>query len=98
MKNQYEYILKAAEEIWLDNGMINVLEEPLNVRLNELLIYLNLHPDQDLFLKCETLLSEMDDETFTILTCGENDDILDNNIDLDKLLNEVIFNEGYKKL
>lgn len=91
MKNfyPYTYILKAAKEMWQ-------LNDSLDDQLNELLDYLNSQINQEIFLKCELILSELSDDVFYDALYGKNDVVLDND-DLNAFLTKIIFYKGYKR-
>lgn len=81
----YTYILKAAKEIWIMN-------HSLDDQLNELLNYLNSQVNQEVFLKCELILSKLDDDVFYDVLYGKNDVVLDNDdLSLNEILIKIIF-------
>ena len=67
--NSFEYIQKAAEEIWYDNGMINRFE-PLGIKVDYLKRWLVLQDELELIKFESELASLSQDDLFTVC-CGE---------------------------
>lgn len=67
--NPYPFIIKAAQEIWYDNGMVNRLE-PESEKLEFLNIWLK-KLDQNHLANIEKILSNLTEEELDTLCCGE---------------------------
>ncbi|WP_048764946.1 hypothetical protein [Acinetobacter sp. 243_ASPC] len=69
LADSFEYIQKAAEEIWYDNGMIN-RSEPLGIKLDYLKRWLVKQNFLEL-MKIESELSYLSEEDLFTVCCGE---------------------------
>lgn len=69
LADSFEYIQKAAEEIWYDNGMIN-RSEPPGIKLDYLKRWLVKQNFLEL-MKIESELSYLSEEDLFTVCCGE---------------------------
>ncbi|MDV8155240.1 hypothetical protein [Acinetobacter bereziniae] len=67
--DSFEYIQKAAQEIWYDNGMINQFE-PLGIKLDYLKRWL-VQQDELELIKIESELASLSEEDLFTVCCGE---------------------------
>ncbi len=92
--NTLPFIIKAAEEIWFDNGMVNRFE-PLEQKLSTLNKWLSLQPT--IFIEnIEFELSKLTDDQLHTVCCGEESEAesLASKYLMDFLT--TIFNEEYE--
>lgn len=67
--DSFEYIQKAAQEIWYDNGMINRFE-PLGIKLDYLKRWL-VQQDELELIKIESDLAQLTEDELNTVCCGE---------------------------
>lgn len=92
--NTLPFIIKAAEEIWFDNGMVNRFE-PLEQKLSTLNKWLTLQPT--IFIEnIEFELSKLTDDQLHTVCCGEESEA--ESLASKYLMGflTAIFNEEYK--
>ena len=92
--NEFNNIIKAAKEIWYDNGMINRLE-PEEEKVTLLIQWLS-SLDQVLVRDMETELSKLNDDDIHTLCCGfEEDQERLGSVELNYFLGRI-FEEEYE--
>lgn len=69
LADSFEYIQKAAQEIWYDNGIINQFE-PLGIKLDYLKRWLIEQDEADL-MKIESDLAQLTEDELNTVCCGE---------------------------
>lgn len=92
--NTHPFIIKAAEEVWFDNGMVNRFE-PLEQKVSTLNKWLSIQPT--IFIEnIEFELSNLTDDQLHTVCCGEESEA--ENLASKYLMDflTAIFNEEYE--